>query len=50
MDAERINRSFERVLRHDRAITIALLIFIAVSSWAYILSVSYTHLTLPTKA
>jgi len=37
MDAERINRSFERVLRHDRAITIALLIFIAVSSWAYIL-------------
>ena len=37
MDAEWISRSFERVLRHDRAITIALLIFIAGSSWAYIL-------------
>ena len=37
MDAEWISRSFERVLRHDRAITVALLIFIAGTSWAYIL-------------
>ena len=37
MDAEWISRSFERVLRHERAITVALLIFIAGSSWTYIL-------------
>ena len=37
MDAEWISRSFERVLRRDRAITVALLILVVGNSWAYIL-------------
>jgi len=38
MDAEWISHTFERVLRRDRAITIALLILVVCNSWAYILS------------
>jgi len=38
MDAEWISRTFERVLRRDRAITIALLILVVGNSWAYILA------------
>ena len=37
MDAEWISRSFERLLRRDRAISVALLILVVGNSWAYIL-------------
>ena len=37
MDVEWINRSFERVLRHDHAIIVVLLISVVANSWAYIL-------------